>query len=121
MVMIFLELLRWWYGPGWVQAFNNIGERFNKIARIFAIPTLLKTLFSPWKRIMTTNAKGIDAMMRAMVDNLVSRTVGFMVRSTVLWTAVFLLGGSLIYGVLLVIVWPLVPVLIAFFFILGLT
>lgn len=119
--MMFVELFRWWYGPGWALMYKRVGERFTKLAKIFAIPTLLKTLFSPWKRIMTENAKSFDDKMRAMVDNLVSRTVGFIVRSIVLWTAFFLLAGSLIYGVLLVIIWPAVPALILFFFVLGLT
>jgi len=121
MVMIFLELLRWWYGPGLAHMFNRIGERFNNLSRIFAIPTLFKTLFSPWKRIVSDNAKGLDDKMRAMIDNLVSRTVGFIVRSTVLWTAFFVLSGSLIYGVLLVALWPLIPPLIIILFFLGLT
>lgn len=121
MVMIFLELFRWWYGPGWALMFNRISERFNKLAAIFAIPTLLKTLFAPWKRIMTTGAKSLDDKMKALLDNLVSRVVGFTVRSIVLWTAFFMLSGSLVYGVLLALIWPLVPPLIVFFFILGLT
>lgn len=119
--MIFLELFRWWYGPGWLLMLRKITDRPQKISRVFAIGTLLGTLFSPWKRIMTTGAKSIDDKMRAFVDNLVSRTVGFVVRSTVLFTAAILLAGSLIAGVLIAIIWPLVPVLILVFLMIGVT
>lgn len=117
--MILLELFIWWYGPGWLTMFERIGQRTQKVARIFAIPTLLKTLFSPWKRIVTSNAKGIDAKMRALVDNVVSRTVGFIVRVFVLIAAAVSLAAALIFGAALALAWPLIPASIIFFLILG--
>lgn len=119
--MILLELFRWWYGPGWLLMFERIGGRVQKVARVFAIPTLLKTLFSPWKRIVTSGAKGIDAKMRAMVDNLVSRTIGFIVRMMVLFAAVVMLGGAFLLGLVIVAVWPLVPLSVVYFLIIGIS
>lgn len=119
--MIFLDLLLWWYGPGWLQMFRRIGERTQKVTAAFSIPTLLKTLFSPWKRITTQGGKGLDAIMRAMLDNIVSRTVGFVVRMMVLTGAVFGTAGSFVYGVAVAILWPLIPILIVYGLIRGLT
>lgn len=117
--MILLELFIWWYGPGWLTMFERIGLRVQKVARIFAIPTLLKTLFSPWKRIVTSGAKGIDAKMRAMLDNLVSRTIGFIVRIMVLLAAIVSLASAFIIGVVIAVAWPLIPASIVYFLIAG--
>ncbi len=119
--MFFIDLLSWWYGPGWVLAFRKIGERTSRIAASFSVGTLLKTLFSPWRRIVTVGAKGLDAKMRALLDNLVSRAVGFVVRIMVLMTAAVMTGLSIIFGVLIAVVWPLVPLLIVYCLVRGLT
>lgn len=108
-----IELLRWWYGPGWILAFKRIGTRTAGVANAFSTGTLLKTLFAPWKRIQYSG-KSFDAKMQAMIDNLVSRTVGFTVRLMVLITAVIMIGGSLLLSVAIVIFWPLIPLLIIF-------
>jgi hypothetical protein len=106
-----IELLRWWYGPGWILAFQRISTRTAGVANAFSAGTLLKTLFAPWKRIQYSG-KSFDAKMQAIVDNLVSRTVGFTVRLLVLIAAVVMIAGSLVLSVAIVIVWPLVPVMI---------
>ena len=105
------ELLRWWYGPGWLLAFRRIGERTHNVSHAFSVPILLKTLFSPWKRIMTTGAKGIDAKMQAVVDNLVSRMVGFVTRLMVLTAALVMTTGTFIMSASIVLAWPFIPLL----------
>ena len=109
-----IELLRWWYGPGWLVAVRRISERNRSVSHAFSAPILLRTLFSPWKRIVTTNAKGIDQMFRAMLDNLVSRAIGFMVRLMVLVAASVMLLGTFLMSVAIVAAWPLVPLAIIF-------
>ena len=104
------ELLRWWYGPGWLLAFRRIGERTHNVMHAFSVSTLLKTLFSPWKRIMTTGAKGIDAKMQAALDNLVSRMVGFVTRLMVLIAAGVMTTGTVLMSVTIVVAWPFIPV-----------
>lgn len=108
-----LELLRWWYGPGWVGAFKRISTRTAGVAHAFSAGTLLKTLFAPWKRIQYSG-KSFDAKVQAAMDNLVSRTVGFTVRLLVLLAAGFMITGSIVLSLVIVIVWPLVPVLMAY-------
>lgn len=107
-----LELLRWWYGPGWRLAFQRIGVRTHNVAMAFSVPTLLKTLFAPWRRIVTVGGKSIDAKMQAAVDNLVSRLVGFVSRCMVLLTALIMTVGTFLVGSLIAIAWPLLPVAI---------
>jgi hypothetical protein len=108
-----LELLRWWYGPGWVVAFQRISTRTASVAHAFSAGTLLKTLFAPWKRIQYTG-KSFDAKVQAFMDNLVSRSVGFVVRIGVLIAALVMITGSLVVSTAIVLVWPLVPPLIVY-------
>ena len=118
-VMIFLDLIFWWYGPGWLRTVRRISERTQKVGKAFSIPTLLGTLFSPWRRIVSAGGKGLDGKLQALLDNLVSRAIGFVVRVMVLFTAVFMLAGSLLLGVAIVIIWPLIPVLFVYSLIKG--
>lgn len=61
---------------------------------------------------MTNPGAGLDAKLRAMGDNLVSRAVGFTVRVFVLLTAVIMLLGMGAVALIEVMAWPLVPLAI---------
>jgi hypothetical protein len=106
--MVF-ELFRWWYGPGWAQAAKNIGRWTSSVERSFSVVILLQTLFAPWRRIISVSGRGLDAKVQAMLDNLVSRIVGFFVRSTVVITACFAITGIFLLGIVTVVAWPLIP------------
>ncbi|SRR5579885_3335314 len=107
--MLVLQMFVWWYGQGWKGAAKSIGRGMNGISRLFSIPILIRTLFAPWKRIISYPGASLDAKLRAYGDNVVSRAVGFTVRFLVLLTA--LATGTLVTagGIIGCIVWPLVP------------
>jgi hypothetical protein len=104
-----LEMLRWWYVTGWIQAAHRIGSWTAGVEQMFSLNLLLRTLFSPWKRIITAPGRGLDAQFRAGLDNLISRTVGFVIRLFVILAALFSMLGTLVASVIMVIVWPLLP------------
>lgn len=58
---------------------------------------------------MTVPGAGIDAHIRALVDNAVSRLVGFVIRLFVLLAAGVCLLGVGVGGMLQIALWPLVP------------
>ena len=70
---------------------------------------LLKTLFSPWKRIISLPGRSIEEKFRAAIDNLVSRVIGFMVRSIVLIVALVMIVATAVAGIALAVLWPLMP------------
>jgi len=78
---------------------------------MFSVDVLIKTLFSPWKRIISLPGRSLDEKFRAAIDNLVSRVIGFMVRILVLIAAVIIMIVTLAVGVALAILWPLIPFL----------
>lgn len=110
--MLAVELLRWWYGNGWSLAARMSQRRIMKISQLFSVPILLRTLFAPWRRIVTPPGGGIDAQMRALGDNMISRTVGFGVRIIVLLTAAIGMLFMTVIAMLELILWPLVPPLV---------
>jgi hypothetical protein len=76
---------------------------------MFSVGVLLQTLFSPWRRIMTYPGSGLGAHMRALGDNIISRCVGFVVRIMALLAAAGGFVVLLIFGVVELILWPLLP------------
>lgn len=91
---------------------KKLAARLRNIWYVFSVPTLLRTLFAPWRRIITYPAKGMGPMMRAMLDNFISRLIGFIVRCLVILAATFGFFLTAIVGMVCVVLWPFVPFLI---------
>jgi hypothetical protein len=107
--MIMLSLFSWWYGPGWAGVITSTKRRFDQLGDMFSITILLRTLFAPWRRIVTNPGAGIEAKMHALGDNLVSRCIGFTVRIFVLLAATVAFLLLAVAALLEIILWPLVP------------
>jgi len=109
--MLAISLVTWWYSKGWINTMTNLSSMVTGISRLFSVPILLRTLFAPWKRIISYPGSSLDAKMRAFADNMVSRAVGFVVRILVLLTALIVeaLAGSI--GIIWIILWPCIPLL----------
>ncbi len=118
--MLATSFITWWYGVGWKLIAKSVQKRLDRTLASFSVPTLARTLFSPWKRIVTSPGAGIAAHFQAMGDNLVSRMVGFTVRLMVLLAAMVSMTVIAVTGVVQIVAWPLVPVLIPVFIVVGL-
>lgn len=94
-------------------------RRITKISQLFSVPILLRTLFAPWRRIVTQPGAGIDAQMRALGDNMISRTIGFAVRVIVLLTAGVCMFAMTVIAALELVLWPLVPLMIVVSIVMG--
>lgn len=103
------EFFAWWYGPGWLGAFSGAFNWVKAVQAAFSIDVLLKTLFSPWKRIVALPGRSLDAKFQAAIDNLISRVIGFFVRIIVLFTALIIISLAALGGLILAIIWPLLP------------
>lgn len=111
-VMLILDMFSWWYVQGWLQVAKNAWHRMIRVSNMFSVPILLRTLWAPWRRIITYPGASLEAKLRAFGDNLVSRCIGFTVRLLVLLTAGILLVLTGGLGVAAVICWPLVPLVV---------
>jgi hypothetical protein len=114
-----LEFWTWWFGVGWSDVASRVTARVAGVWQLFSVGILIRTLFYPWKRIVSPPAKSFDAIMRGMLDNAVSRFVGLWVRLFAIIAALFITAFTAIIGVLLVICWPLLPLLGIFFLVMG--
>lgn len=110
--MLALSFFSWWYGSGWRQVFQNFGPRLKRIAGEFSVGQLFRTLFAPWRRIITYPGAGLAERFHAVVDNLISRVVGFFVRLFVLIAAAVVMAAVAILTILEIAIWPLLPIAI---------
>lgn len=115
------EMLRWWYITGWAQAARRIGSWTGGVEHMFSLSLLLRTLFAPWRRITTQPGRGLDAKMRAMLDNLVSRCIGFIIRLFVILAATVSMLAALLASVAMAIAWPVLPLLFIGLIVKGIT
>ena len=122
MSILLIRYLRWHFGKqtrkileGW-ENFLAFGIYF------FSITLLLKTLFSPWRRISWSAGRGFDLWERFLVlfSNLFSRFCGAMARIPVILIGIFFELLVLALGVGLLLLWLVLPLLLIFCFVLGL-
>lgn len=122
MLMLFLAFIRWWYGDGWLNTIKKSKQSMISLAQSYSISMLLRTLFSPWKQLNATPRANMSMndRMGVVLDKLISRFVGFMVRFITLTTAGISLLFMLLARAVWIAVWPAVPLLVPGFFLYGL-
>ncbi len=109
--MFIVGLFSWWYGAGWKRCVLAVRDNLLTIYDYFSIDLLLRTLFSPFRQISAGKVRGsIEVQFRAMFDNLISRTIGLIVRSLVIVIGLVVLTVMAIVGLIRVVMWPLTPV-----------
>lgn len=108
--MFIALMLSWWYGRGWFWLAGNIKGRLEAINETFSVPTLLKTLFAPWKQIQSP--KSFKNFIQSSLDNFISRFIGATVRTGMLIFALLASTTVLLVGVAALIIWPFVPLLV---------
>lgn len=99
---------------------RDIGPRLQGVLATFSAGQLVRTLFQPWRRMITYPGDSLGAKLRAWGDNVFSRTVGFVVRSLVLFAALITLIVVLVLSILEIIAWPLLPPAVPVLIIMGL-
>lgn len=91
-----------------------------KVTVFFSLSVLVGTLFAPWKRdIQRTSNLPMDLMFRGIVDNLVSRLVGFVIRSVTIFIALGAITACFVAGLGTIIFWTLAPAFAALVIWLG--
>jgi hypothetical protein len=110
--MLFVSLLRWWYSDGWIRRARIISNQLDGVVDYFSIDLLLRTLFSPFRQISAGKVDGpLEVQMRALVDKLVSRVIGAIIRLILLVIGLVAIAGQAIIGFLILIIWAFVPLL----------
>ncbi|HVX56132.1 MAG TPA: hypothetical protein VHA37_00210 [Candidatus Saccharimonadales bacterium] len=118
--MLVLSFLSWWYGRGWKEVLTSFGPRLRSVLENFSVVQLLRTLFEPWRRIVTSPGSSLADKFHAWGDNMVSRGVGFTVRAGVLIGAALAVVLVIILTAVELVIWPLLPLAVPGCLIVGL-
>lgn len=123
--MFIAGFLGWWYGAGFSSRMSAFGLRLLKGFDTFSIDLLAKTWFSPFRQISAGQVRGpLVVQMRAFFDRLFSRVIGAIFRTLMMIVGVIWLVFLLLFSILELGVWlllPVVPVLGAILFAIGWT
>ncbi len=108
--LFIFDYLSWHY----TRAFRDIGSVWLNfmwfILHFFSIPLLLRTLFSPWRRVSAGHKKGdLEDYAQAIAFNLMSRLVGFLVRIVLVVVGLIALTLLILGFVVFLIAWSFLP------------
>ena len=117
---MFIAFFSWWYGRGWRQLVGDFKLRIRNVIDSFSVRQLTKTLFAPWKRIVTQPGRNLEDRLHAAADNAFSRAVGFVVRLGVLLAALVAVLVVALLSIIEIIAWPLLPLAVPGFIVAGL-
>lgn len=122
LLTILHHYLLWHYWRAWQEMWHVSRNLLWFVINFFSLPQLIRSLFSPWRRISEERARGFDLETLAgyVIINLMSRLIGFIIRlSVVIAGGLTLLVLSV--GILaLFLFWSLAPASIFIFLIFGL-
>lgn len=82
-----------------------------KMMDFFSVGLLIKTLFTPFRLIdsYSNRGEGLDAKIRAVIDKMIGRLIGAMIRSAVLIFALVVLVLTLALDLIRIALWLLAP------------
>jgi len=110
---LFEGYFKWWYGRGLREVWLIVKALFLRLFDTFSFDLLFKTLFAPWKRdIVSGEGLSLNDRMRAHLFNLISRLIGFIIRSVILVLALAFFVIYWILAVVVLLVWLGYPLII---------
>lgn len=104
----------WWYSSGWKVFVEKLKTALGNITDFFSMGSLLRTLFKPYRQISAEHAgehASLDLKFHMFLDRLISRIVGFFSRLVLLLTGVLMIVVGGIISLVLIILWPFIPLL----------
>lgn len=111
-MFLVMSLLKWWYTDGWRQRTRMIANRLDGAIDYFSFDLLLKTLFTPFRQISAGRVDGpLEVKLRAFVDKLFSRIIGAVIRLIILLIGGITIALQVLFGVIILFGWALVPLL----------
>ena len=125
--MLFTTIIRhyllWHYTEAYKELFSVSKNLIWFVISFFSIPQLLKTLFSPWRRIVEEKKKSwnFEDFASRIVINIISRIIGAIMRLIVIGIGLVFLFATLAISVITCVLWVFMPIIIIGCFVLGIT
>lgn len=105
----------WWLVDQPIQLWGLTAKITHSVLIFFSIPVLIRTLFAPWKRdIYTPKNASLDIIFKTIIDNFISRLIGFIVRFFTIIVGLVATGVCFIVLIAMMIFWLCAPVIILF-------
>lgn len=120
-MLLIVVFWRWYYG----EAIKNVLTAWRNFIlfalNYFSIPLLLKTLFAPWKRDITKRPRGLNLkkFFEYLTFNLISRSVGFLVRIFMIVVGTAFLIITIVAGAVFFALWIILPLVLLGLLIFG--
>jgi hypothetical protein len=106
------DIFGWWYSKGIRDFFIYLKAIFLKITDIFSVKLLLRTFFSPWKRDITSmEGLPLNQMIQVIVFNLISRIIGALIKTIILFIYLIALSVFFAVSISLVLIWLFLPLI----------
>jgi len=110
--MFLVGMLSWWYGKGLITRVQIIKKRLRSVADVFSVDLLIRTLFNPFRQISAdASGNSFPDKVRAFFDKLLSRVIGFIVRSFMVIFGSVVILIQVIFGLIILLFWLAVPIL----------
>ena len=100
----------WWYSRGIKILFTYLEAQIGYFGRSFSLGAILKTFFSPWKRMVKARAPGIDGLKDWLLDNLVSRVVAMVMRACLIIAFSLMFVLIVIFAGVAIVLWITLPI-----------
>ena len=112
--------LVWHYAFAWA----DLARLYRNLAwflwNFFSISLLLRTLFSPWRRLREGAQKDTGGLLGSLIMNTILRFVGFFARVATILFGLASLALLSVAGVAFLVLWPLLPFVLLAFILTGL-
>lgn len=108
--MFAVLLLSWWYSSGWSWVAKSLSNKYKLVGEALSVSILLRTFFAPWKQIQSTTT--LQNFIQTTVDNIISRFVGMVVRTIMLFAALIFYLALTVFSIIAFALWPVIPALI---------
>ena len=108
-----MQFLTWFYSKGIEYYITSWKDTANWVLHYFSLTMLLKTLFSPWKRLTvadTTPGFNPQKKFEALTFNLISVGIGAVVRLILFGIGVFAVGVVVVGGAAGLLFWLILPI-----------
>ncbi len=108
----------WHYGQAIKEGINIWKIFFRFFNQFFSMSLLLRTLFSPWRRMKEYYGRGFDPKQyfEIFILNLVMRGVGFVLRMTIIAIGLAAELAVFVIGIIAFFIWLMMPIVIVWFF-----
>lgn len=108
-------IFSWWLVESPQKLLFIIKKTLIYLYHSFSIGYLARTLLAPWKRdISEIINPTIQDQVRMLVDNIISRIMGFTVRVVTIITGLIILACFAVLGIMIFIAWYFLPLIIIY-------